>query len=199
MDQQHFPSAHQRIQHPTDAPFPSPGQRVLAIDAILDVIFSFSTPRTIISLSKTCRAAHPIAASYFRVVYKPEHLLRQFLPDPAVVRAFRALQAQTGVTVFGKAAYNFLARTELTDTTMNLHVDVSHTPLVNGFLTQAGYDVEMREHELVFFQTGEGDQVIREIVLHVGAPDAFDAVDKPRKLSSGAWCSSAPEHAPDHG
>lgn len=190
MSQQHLPSAHQRMPYPVDAP--SPGQRVLAIDAILDVIFSFSTPRTIISLSKTCRAAWPIAASYFRVAYKPEHLLQQFLPDMAVVSAFRTLQAQTGVLVFGKAAYNFLARTMPTDTTMNLYTDASHTPQVNSFLTQvAGYDVEMREHELVFFRVGEGEHVIRNIVLHVGPPDSFDAVDKPRKLSSGVWCTSA--------
>jgi hypothetical protein len=185
MDHHHLSSVHQQIQHPIDAL--SPGQRVLAIDAIVDVIFSFSTPRTIISLSKTCRAAHPIAASYFRVAYKPGHLLRQFLPDAASVHAFRSLQAQTGVTVFGKAAYNFLARAPLAEhTTMSLYVDASYATLVNKFVTQAGYDVETREHELVFLRTGEGEQVTREIVLYVGPPDSFDAVDKPRKLSSGA-------------
>jgi hypothetical protein len=190
MSHQRLTSAYQRIPCPEDTP--SPGQRVLAIDAILDVIFSFSTPRTIISLSKTCRAAWPIAASYFRVAYKPEHLLQQFLPDMPAVSAFRTLQAQTGVLVFGKAAYNFLARTTPTDTTMNLYVDASHTPQVNSFLTQvAGYDVEMREHELVFFRVGEGEQVVREIVLHASPPDPFDAVDKPRKISSGVWCTSA--------
>ncbi|KAF8464333.1 hypothetical protein DFH94DRAFT_618761, partial [Russula ochroleuca] len=77
---------------------------------ILDVIFSFSTPRSIINLSKTCRAACPIAASYFRAAYKPERLLQRFLPDPAVVRAFRTLQAETGLAIIGKAAYDFLAR-----------------------------------------------------------------------------------------
>jgi hypothetical protein len=191
MNQQHLSSARQQIQYSPDAP--SPGQRVLAIDAILDAIFSFSTPRTIISLSKTCRAARPIAASYFRVAYKPEHLLQQFLPDVASVCAFRSLQAQTGVTVFGKAAFNFLARAQLTEhATMSLYVDASYAPTVNRFLTEAGYDVETREHELVFFRMGEGEQVAREVVLHVGSPDSFDAVDKPRKLSSGAWCAIAP-------
>src|ERR1700761_1138647 len=98
---------------------PSVGQRLIGIDAIVDVIFSFSTPRTIIALSQTCRAAHPIAASYFRVAYNPERFLQQFLPDPADVRAFRSLQVETGVAVYGKAVRNFLARAPLTDTEMD--------------------------------------------------------------------------------
>jgi hypothetical protein len=52
-------------------------------------------------LSQTCRAAYPIAASYFRVAYNPERFLQQFLPDPPDVRAFRSLQAETGVVVYG--------------------------------------------------------------------------------------------------
>src|SRR5712671_5387927 len=189
MDQQHLPSAHQRIQHPTDAPFPSPGQRVLAIDAILDVIFSFSTPRTIISLSKSCRAARPIAASYFRVAYKPEHLLRQFLSDPATIRAFRILQAETGLTIVGKAAHNFLARAPptLTDRAMSLYVDGSHAAPVSDFLTHAGYGVEMREHLYLFFKMGEGGDA-REIILRASSPDSFDLVDKPQNLPSCPSC-----------
>jgi hypothetical protein len=53
-----------------------PGQRIIVIDAVLDVIFSLSTPRIIINLSKTCQAARPIAASYFRTAYKHERLLQ---------------------------------------------------------------------------------------------------------------------------
>ncbi|KAI0287624.1 hypothetical protein BC826DRAFT_1043322, partial [Russula brevipes] len=155
----------------------SPGQRVISIDAILDVIFSFSTPRTIITLSKTCRAARPIAASYFRVAYKPEYLLRRFLPDPAGVWAFRALQSETGVAIFGRAACNFLARAPLTDVAMGLYVDRSYAAV-------AGYEVEMREHEFVFFRMGEDEQVAREVVLQVSPPDSFDSVDKPRTLPS---------------
>ena len=165
---------------------PPPGQRIIAIDAILDVIFSFSTPRTIISLSKTCRAARPIAASYFRVAYNPERFLRQFLPDPAVARAFRTLQAETGVMVFGKAAYNFLARALLTETAMSLYVDGSCALQVNDFLTHAGYDVETREDEFVFLRRDEDERVIGTIVLQVGPPDSFDSVDKARNLPSGA-------------
>jgi hypothetical protein len=168
-----------------------PGQRVISIDAILDVIFSFSNPRTIITLSKTCRAARPIAASYFRVAYKPEYLLRRFLPDPAGVWAFRALQSETGVAIFGRAACNFLARAPLTDAVMSLYVDRSYAAVVSDFFTQAGYEVEMREHEFVFFRMGEDEQVAREVILHVSPPDSFDSVDKPRTLPSGAWCTGA--------
>ena len=180
----HQPAAH----HSTD--LPSPGQRIIVIDAIVDEIFSFSTPRTIINLSKTCRAALPIAASYFRAAYKPERLLQQFLPDPVLVRAFRTLQAETGLTIFGKAAYNFLARASLsgTDTptvVMSLYVDKSHTSLVNDFFTGAGYGVEMREHELVFLKKGEDNQVINRVILQASHPDSFDSVDKPRNLPIG--------------
>jgi hypothetical protein len=174
--------------HSTD--LPSPGQRIIVIDAILDEIFSFSTPRTIINLSKTCRAARPIAASYFRAAYKPERLLQQFLPDPAVVRAFRTLQAGTGLTIFGKAAYDFLARASFsgTDTptaVMSLYVDKSYASLVTDFFTAAGYYAETREHELVFLKKGEDDQVINKVLLQAGHPDSFDSVDKPRNLPIG--------------
>jgi len=177
-------STHQPTHHPTDTP--SLGQRIIVIAAILDVIFSFSTPRAIINLSKTCRATRPIAASYFRTAYKPERLLQRFLPDPAIMRAFRTLQAETGLTIFGKAAYNFLARASPTsiDTTatMSLYVDDPYASAVNDFFTDAGYDVEKREHEFVFLKTGEDDQIINKIVLHVGQPDSFDFVDKPQIL-----------------
>jgi len=186
------PAAH----YSTD--LPSPGQRIIVIDAILDEIFSFSTPRTIVNLSKTCRAAHPIAASYFRAAYKPRRLLQQFLPDPAVVRAFQTLQARTGLTIFGKAAYNFLARASFsgTDTptaVMSLYVDKSYASLVSDFFTSAGYDMEMREHEIVFLKTGEDNQVVNKVVLQAGHPDSFDSVDKPRNLPIGtcvAGCAS---------
>ncbi|KAH8985440.1 hypothetical protein EDB86DRAFT_3083563 [Lactarius hatsudake] len=161
---------------------PSPGQRAITIDAIVDVIFSFSTPRAIISLSRTCRAAHPIAASYFRVAYNPEHFLQQFLPNPTDVRAFRSLQAETGVVAFGKAVRDFLARAPLTDTEMNLFVDESYAPQVDSFLTRLGYDVEVEAdgQELVFSKKGEDEEVISKIVLRVGPPEFFDTLDKPR-------------------
>ena len=173
-----------------DFDFPSPGQRIIVIDAILDNIFSFSTPRTIINLSKTCRAARPIAASYFRTAYKPERLLQRFLIDPTIVRAFRTLQAETGLTIFGKVAYDFLgraslARTDASTAGMSLYVDKSYVSVVYNFFTGIGYDVEMREHELMFFKTGEDDQIINRIVLQVGQPDSFDSVDKPRNLPIG--------------
>jgi DNA-dependent RNA polymerase auxiliary subunit epsilon len=163
---------------------PSLGQRLLAIDAIVDVIFSFSTPRTIISLSKTCRAVGPIVASYFRVAYNPEYFLRQFLPDPPVARAFRTLQAETGVIIFGKAAFNFFARAPFTETAMSLYVDGSYASQVNDFLTNAGYDVETHEGEFVFFKEGENGQVIYKIVLQVGG---LDSPGQFQNVSTSAW------------
>jgi hypothetical protein len=187
MNQPQVYSAHHPTHHPTDTP--TPGQRIIVIDAILDVIFSFSTPRTIINLSKTCRAAPPIAASYFRAAYKPERLLQRFLPDPMIMRAFRTLQAETGLTIFGKAAYNFLARASPTsaDTTatISLYVDNPYASAVSDFFTAAGYDVEMHEHDLVFFKRGEDGRIINKVVLHVGQPDSFDFVDKPQTLLIG--------------
>ncbi|KAH8984244.1 hypothetical protein EDB92DRAFT_1887814 [Lactarius akahatsu] len=159
---------------------PSPGQRAIAIDAIVDVIFSFSTPRAIISLSRTCRAAQPIAASYFRVAYNPEHFLQQFFPNLTDVRAFRSLQAETGVVAFGKAVRNFLARAPLTDTEMNLFVDEPYAPQVDRFLTRAGYDMEAHGQELVFSKKGDDEEVISKIVLRVGPPESFETLDKPR-------------------
>ena len=162
---------------------PSAGQRLIGIDAIVDVIFSFSTPRTIVALSQTCRAAHPIAASYIRVAYNPERFLQQFLPDPADVRAFRSLQVETGVAVYGKAVRHFLARAPLTDTEMDLSVDGSYASRVSDFLTGAGYSVEK---ELVFSKKGKDEQIISKIVVRVGPPESFDTLDKARDFPSGA-------------
>lgn len=182
MNQPQVSGAHQPTHHPTDTP--TPGQRIIVIDAILDVIFSFSSPRTIINLSKTCRAARPIAASYFRAAYNPERLLQRFLPDPAIMRAFRTLQAETGLTIFGKAVYNFLARASPTSTdttaTMSLYVDNTYASAVNDFFTGVGYDVEIHEHELVLLKTGVDGRIVNKIVLHIGQPDSFDFVDKPQ-------------------
>jgi hypothetical protein len=174
-----------RLVKPVPVPTapPSIGQRLLTIDAIVDMIFSFSAPRTIISLSKTCHAVEPIAASYFRVAYNPECFLRQFLPDPPVARAFRTLQAKTGVIIFGKAACNFLARAPFTETAMSLYVDGSYASQVKDFLTNAGYDVETHEGKFVFFKTGEDGQVRYKIVLQVGV------VIQIQNVSTSAWAS----------
>jgi hypothetical protein len=145
---------------------PSAGQRLIAIDAIVDVIFSFSTPRTIIALAQTRRASYLIAASYFRAAYNPERFLHQFLPDPTDVRAFRSLQAKTCVVVYGKTVRNFLARAPFTDTEMDLSVDGSYATRVNEFLTGAGYDMEAREKDSVFTKEEDG-QLVRKIVLRI--------------------------------
>jgi hypothetical protein len=191
MNQLHPSSTHQPATHQS-TDLPSPGQRIIVIDVILDIIFTFSSPRTIVNLSKTCRAARPIVASYFRAAYKPERLLQRFLPDPTVVQTFRVLQAETGLTIFGNAAYDFLSRASFSgrDTftaVMSLYVDKSYASNVNDFFTGAGYDVvEMREHELVFLRTGKDDHIINKVVLQASLPDSFDSVDKPRNLPIGS-------------
>jgi hypothetical protein len=105
-----------------------------------------------------------------------------------IVHAFRTLQAETGLTIIRKAAYNFLACALLTstdDTTtaeMSLYIDKSYITVVYNFFTDVGYNVEMHKHELVFVKTGEDDQVINQIVLQVSQPDSFDSVDNSRNL-----------------
>jgi hypothetical protein len=94
--------------------------------------------------------------------------LQHFFPDPAAVRAFRTLQAETGLMIFGKAAYDFLARASFSrsDTraaVMSLYVDKPYASLVNDFFTGAGYEVEMREHELVFLKKGKNDHYIHKV------------------------------------
>jgi hypothetical protein len=171
---------------------PSAGQSPIEIDGIVDVIFSFSTPRTIIALSQTCRALFLIAESYFRAAYNPERWLHQFLPDPPDVRAFRSLQAETGVVAYGKTVRNFLARAPFTDTEMGLSVDESYAPRVNEFLTGAGYDMETSKEESVF--TKKDGQVMRKIVLRIGKrePLPTEDSDRIRNFPSGTW--RAPRH-----
>ncbi|KAF8258588.1 hypothetical protein EI94DRAFT_1754258 [Lactarius quietus] len=141
------------------------GKRLIAIDAIIDTIFSFSSSRTIISLSQTCRAAHPIAASYFRVAYNPERFLQQFLPDPRTCTRSGPSRPRSESWYMGGRA-NFLGRAPLTDTEMNLSVDRPYAPRVNEFLKDMGYDVESREKE--------------SIVLRIGPPESFKTTDKAR-------------------
>jgi hypothetical protein len=51
----------------------------------------------------TSKVNFSFSASNFRVAFNPECFLPQFLPDPPVARAFRTLQVETGVIIFGKA------------------------------------------------------------------------------------------------
>jgi hypothetical protein len=74
---------------------------------------------------------------------------------------------------------------------MSLYAENPYASAVNDFFTGAGYDVEMREHELVFLKTGEDDRIINKIVLHVGQPDSFDFVDKLQILLIGTCYAAA--------
>ena len=84
---------------------------------------------------------------------------------PHLLVSFRALQAEVGLTIFGKAAYDLPAHasligtgTEATAAAMSLYVNKSYTSVVNDFFTDAGYEAELREHELVFVRMGEDGQ-----------------------------------------
>jgi hypothetical protein len=55
----------------------------------------------------TSKVNFSFSASNFRVAFNPECFLPQFLPDPPVARAFRTVQAETGVIIFGKATCQF--------------------------------------------------------------------------------------------
>jgi hypothetical protein len=92
--------------------------------------------------------------------------------------------------IFGIAAYDFLGRASFSrsDTraaVMSLYVDKSYASLVNDLFTGAGYEVEMREHGLVFLKKGKNGHYIHKVTPHAGHPDSFDSVDKPRNLPVG--------------
>ncbi|KAI0052314.1 hypothetical protein FA95DRAFT_1675295 [Auriscalpium vulgare] len=95
---------------------PSPGQRVLSIGPILDNIFSYSTPATILCASRTMRMAHDIARSYLNLAYNVDRFLFAYFSSPD---ALRALQARTGTLLAGQPVLDFLQRTDmaLEDTT----------------------------------------------------------------------------------
>jgi hypothetical protein len=70
---------------------------------------------------------------------------------------------------------------------MSVYVDKSYASLANDFFTGAGYEVEMREHELMFLKKGEHDQYINKVTLQAGLPNSFNSVLETFQLVRVAW------------
>ncbi|TFY70235.1 hypothetical protein EVG20_g2782 [Dentipellis fragilis] len=92
---------------------------VVSNHTILDAIFAFSSPGTIIRISRTCRRIYAHVKSYLRVAYDINRHLSSFFPDPA---AFRSIQARTTTLIAGSNALQLFERTIYPNADLDLYV-----------------------------------------------------------------------------
>ncbi|THH19902.1 hypothetical protein EW146_g1349 [Bondarzewia mesenterica] len=124
--------------------------RILYNPAVLDAIFSFSTPGTIIRLAMTCRRVREAMLSYFRAAFNINRHLSRFFPDPI---AFRQLQARTASLIAGSNALQFFERTIYPEADLDLYVYPRSAGEVGRFLLEIGYQFKPASTQNLDFET----------------------------------------------
>ncbi|KAA1474460.1 hypothetical protein DENSPDRAFT_841051 [Dentipellis sp. KUC8613] len=118
--------------------------RILWNPIIIDSVFAYSTPRTLIRLSWACKRGLAAARSYLpRAFDIHQHLARFFTCPPA----FRALQARTGLLVSGSSALQFLDRTFYPNSDFDAYVSIEHVREVARWLEADGYAFAPKERQ----------------------------------------------------
>lgn len=102
----------------------------------LDPIFSFSSPKDIIQLSKTCRLARTAIADYIRRAFNINKHLSRYFDNPV---DFRSLQARTGTLISGSNALQFFDRSFYPDSDLDLYVPNMWAEEVGIWMSQHGY------------------------------------------------------------
>ncbi|ETW83700.1 hypothetical protein HETIRDRAFT_415457 [Heterobasidion irregulare TC 32-1] len=111
-------------------------QKAIRNQAVLDAIFSYSSPGTILRMSRTCRRIKDLVDSYIRAAFNINRHLSRYFPDPI---AFRSMQARTASLLSGSNALQFLDRTTYPDTDLDLYVFQECTGEVGRFMLENGY------------------------------------------------------------
>ncbi|KAA1473451.1 hypothetical protein DENSPDRAFT_902680 [Dentipellis sp. KUC8613] len=109
---------------------------VISNHIILDTVFAFCSPGTMVRVSWTCRTVYALVKSYLRVAYDINRHLSYFFPDPV---AFRSLQARTATLIAGSNALQFFERTVYPDSDLDLYVPKPCVAEVGTFLLAIGY------------------------------------------------------------
>src|SRR6267154_5799936 len=109
---------------------------------IYDLVFCHLSPRTLVWLSRTCRAAHLAVTCFFRRAYNINRHLSRYFSDPL---AFRSIQARTGLVISGSNALQFLDRTLYPESDIDLYAHPGHVYELLGWLESVGYQFQPNE------------------------------------------------------
>ncbi|TFY67877.1 hypothetical protein EVG20_g3780 [Dentipellis fragilis] len=97
---------------PSDDAGPTCFHDVFSNRLILENVFSFATPATIIHIGQACRSAHEIVLEWLPFAFNINRHLSRFFHDPV---AFRSFQARTSSLIGGLQALKFLDRSAYDD------------------------------------------------------------------------------------
>ena len=133
---------------------PTPNQfslfsQIMDRDSIYDLLFSFSSPATIIRVSRTCRFARRAAVDYNSRAYNVDKRLRLFFQNPT---EFRSLLARTSSIVSGSFALQFFDRAFYTESDFDLYVSLDQAVTVGKWIESSdgagkGYVFRPRESQ----------------------------------------------------
>jgi hypothetical protein len=105
---------------------------------IYDNIFSYTSPRELVRLGHSCRAAYAAFRDYSRGAFSINRHLSNFLSKPLL---FRSLQARTGTLIAGSNALQFLERIVYNEADMDLYVHPGHAREVMDYVIEIeGYE-----------------------------------------------------------
>ncbi|KIJ64107.1 hypothetical protein HYDPIDRAFT_28996 [Hydnomerulius pinastri MD-312] len=118
-------------------------QEILSRAPIYELIFACLSPRTLVRVSVTCRAAYLAVAAFKHRAFNINRHLSKYFKDPL---AFRSLQAATGTLISGSNALQFLDRTHYPESDLDLYTHPGHAFEVCKWLIEAeGYRFAPRE------------------------------------------------------
>ena len=121
----------------------------LALPPIADLIFSFSSPMSIVRVGRSCRIARQAVTQYLRRAYSVNRLLLRFFTE---VLAFRMLQARTGTLITGSVALQFFDRDFYPSSDLDLCVHMRHRREIGRWLLQNGYRFVPASHQAAGFE-----------------------------------------------
>ena len=117
--------------------------KLFARAPVYDILFACLSPRSLVQLALTCRAAYLAVAEFKARAFNVNRHFSRYFTDPI---AFRSLQARTNTLVSGSNALQFLDRTFYPEADLDLYTHPGHSLEVAQFLVEAqGYRYAPRE------------------------------------------------------
>lgn len=111
--------------------------KLFARAPIYDLVFCCLSPRSLVRLALTCRAAYLAVAAFKNRAFNINRHFSRYFNDPV---SFRSLQANTNTLVSGSDALQFLDRTFYPESDLDLYTHPGHSFELARFLVDAeGY------------------------------------------------------------
>jgi hypothetical protein len=117
--------------------------KLFARAPVYDILFACLSPRSLVQLALTCRAAYFAVAGFKARAFNVNRHFSRYFTDPI---AFRSLQARTNTLVSGSNALQFFDKTFYPEADLDLYTHPGHSFEIAQFLVEAqGYHYAPRE------------------------------------------------------